>query len=76
VVADASQRKLYINGAVEATGIAGGPQAWDSTFALSLVDEPQHARSWLGNVALVAIYDRGLAAAEIEQNYLAGPNAH
>jgi hypothetical protein len=75
VVADATRRILYVDGVAEATGTAGAPLNWDLTFPMALVDEYQHARQWLGVVALAALYNRGLTSAEIQQNFELGPNA-
>lgn len=75
VVADATQRLLYVDGVVEATGTPGPLLSWDPSFPMALVDEYQHARQWLGTVALVALYDRGLTSAEVKRNFLLGPNA-
>jgi hypothetical protein len=75
LVADATQRILYVDDVPEAIGVPGAPMTWDPTYAMALFDEPQHARQWLGTLALVALYDRGLSAAEVHQNFALGPAA-
>jgi hypothetical protein len=39
---------------------------------LVLANEPGGARLWLGELHLVAIYDRALTAAEVNSNFMAG----
>ncbi|NJN47465.1 MAG: LamG domain-containing protein [Candidatus Competibacteraceae bacterium] len=64
---------VYVNG-LEALTIAqaGGFDNWDERFALALGNELDGSRAWLGEIYLVAIYDRALTNAEIAQNYRAG----
>jgi hypothetical protein len=66
---------IYVNGI--ATGDAdpakGGSLAnWDSTFALVLGNETTGQRQWLGVIKFVAIHNRALTAAQIQQNFAAG----
>jgi hypothetical protein len=75
VTADANARALYVNGVKEAESTPGGPQGWDSAYRFVLANEPQGGSPWLGAYSLVALYERGLSAAEIEGNYRAGPSA-
>jgi hypothetical protein len=74
VVADGATRSLVINGVVEASSPAGSLSGWDLSFPMTVVDEYQHARQWVGSVALVAMYRRALTVAELQQNYMAGSN--
>jgi hypothetical protein len=74
VVSDGSTRALAVNGTIEANGIGGSLSSWDVSYPMTVVDEYQHARQWLGSVALVALYRRALTIDEIRQNYLAGSN--
>ncbi|MEO8706863.1 MAG: LamG-like jellyroll fold domain-containing protein, partial [Kofleriaceae bacterium] len=75
LVADGAQRILYVNDVAEATGVAAEPSNWDPTYTMSLVDEPQNARQWLGTVGLVAMYNRALTDVEVHQNFAAGSSA-
>lgn len=75
VVANATQRVLYINGVAEASGPAAPLIGWDTTYAMSLMDEYQHARPWTGTIAIVAMYNRALTLQEVQQNLAAGATA-
>src|ERR1700719_1161154 len=68
-------QQIYVNGI--ATGDAdpakGGSLAnWDSTFALVLGNETTGQRQWQGVIKFVAIHNRALTAAQIQQNFAAG----
>src|SRR5215468_8063694 len=68
-------QKIYVNGA--STGDAdpskGGTLAnWDSTFALVLGNETTGQRQWQGVIKFVAIHNRALTLAQIQQNFAAG----
>lgn len=77
VVADASQRILYVNGQPDAVDAAPSPlYMWDQSYAMVLGNEtPAGNRQWSGTFALVAVYARALSAYEIQTNYAAGPDA-
>lgn len=74
IVADPSQRVMYIDDSSQAAGTPGPLTAWDPSFRMALVDEVQHARMWTGTLALVALYNRALTREEVHQNFAAGPN--
>lgn len=68
-------RRIYVNG--EFTGdvdAAGGGTLgdWDNSFALVLGNEVSGDRAWAGVVRLVAIHNRALTAAQVQQNFEAG----
>lgn len=70
-------RKLYVNG--QYTGDldtkGGGTLAnWDNTFALVLGDDPSGAAKgqWTGTISMLAIHNRALTPAQIQQNFNAG----
>ena len=70
-------RKLYVNGQftgdVDTKG--GGTLAnWDNTFALVLGDDPSGAAKgqFTGVIDMVAIHNRALTPAQIQQNFNAG----
>ncbi|MBI1195906.1 MAG: LamG domain-containing protein [Gammaproteobacteria bacterium] len=71
----ANGRRIYVNG--EFTGdldtVAGGNlSGWDDTFALVLGNEASGDRLWQGKLRLVAIHNRALTQAQIQQNFKAG----
>ncbi len=65
---------LYVDG-VEDTAFArtGGLSQWDATYPLVVANEATGDRDWLGELHLIAIYDRALDASEVDQNFAAGP---
>jgi hypothetical protein len=68
---------LYINGVPRATMMTRGDllTAWDESYYLALGNEVlpgnDRDRFWLGEYALVALYDRALSAREVTQNFAA-----
>lgn len=66
--------KIYFNGGELASGSIGGDfSGWDAGHILALANELSGDRPWLGEFQLAAIYCRALSAAEVLQNYQAGP---
>ena len=76
LVADGTQRKLYVNGVVEASSPAGALQGWDPSFPMAMFDEYQHARQWTGSLALVALYDHALSETDVMRNFTAGAESN
>ena len=65
---------VYIDSNTEANAtISGDLSGWNDTYPLVLANEPTGDRPWLGELHLVAIYNRALNQAEVAQNFLAGP---
>ena len=65
--------KLYINGTQVLSGYVTGTFAtWPTTQKLGLAAELNGANPWLGEIYLVAVYNRALSAAEVQQNWEAG----
>jgi hypothetical protein len=67
---------LYVDGALRETfmpSAEGTFQHWDPDRVLSIANNPAGTRAWLGNLHLVALYDRALTPEEVLQNYEAGP---
>jgi Concanavalin A-like lectin/glucanases superfamily len=68
-------RKLYVNGIftgdVDAQG-GGTLAAWDNTFALVIGAETSSDHPWQGVVRMLAIHDRALTPAQVQQNFTAG----
>jgi hypothetical protein len=57
--------------------IPGVLDSWNDTWRLGLANElswPSDDRGWLGNMHLVAVYDRALSDQEIATNFAAGAN--
>jgi hypothetical protein len=68
-------QKIYVNGVWtgDVDPSKGGTFAnWDSTFALVLGNETTGQRQWQGVLKFVAIHNRALTAAQIQQNFAAG----
>lgn len=64
---------IYINGVSVATSTrAGDFSGWDTAMRFGVGNEISLDRPWLGDVHLVAVYDRALSAAEVTQNTNAG----
>jgi hypothetical protein len=67
-------RKTWVNGVLDVQVVTGGDlSTWDPTFRIAVADEHAGGRAWLGELHLVAFYDRALNDAEIAQNRAAGP---
>ena len=68
--------RIYVNGTQVAQAKASGTlDNWNPSYPLILAGEQPSGRGWRGTYHLVAIYDRALSAAEVAQNYAAGPEA-
>ena len=68
-------QKIYVNGVYtgDADPAQGGSLAnWDSTFALVLGNETTGQRQWQGVIKFVAIHNRALTPAQVQQNFAAG----
>lgn len=65
---------IYVDGKeVTRQNIPGDFGNWDNNFSLVIANEATGDRPWLGELHLVAIYDRALPAEEVRQNFQAGP---
>ena len=68
-------QRIYVNGVYtgDADPAKGGSLAnWDGTFALVLGNETTGQRQWQGVIKFVAIHNRALTQAQIQQNFAAG----
>jgi len=69
--------KLYVDRMLVTTeAIPGDGSNWDNTYDFGLFNEtnyPTDDRTWLGDIFLVRIYSTVLTAAEVVQNFNAGP---
>ncbi len=64
---------LSVDGqSVTSNTVAGDLSGWNEEYPLSVANEVTGDRPWLGELALVAIYDRALSDAEVQLNYHAG----
>ena len=64
---------LFVNGKQRSDENVGADlNSWDGKYHLALGDEMVGSRLWKGTYFLVAIFDRALAAKEIEQHFKAG----
>lgn len=65
--------RLYKDGVLMISGtIAGTFSTWASDHKLSIAAEPKGGKNWLGDLYLVAIYNRALTQEEILQNFSVG----
>ncbi|EWH09525.1 hypothetical protein DS2_11858 [Catenovulum agarivorans DS-2] len=70
-------QKIYVNSQLVADGHAeqlalGTLSNWDSSYALMLGNEATNNHPWLGQVRLLAVYNRALSEENITKNYDAG----
>lgn len=68
------EARLFVNGAlVSGQARTGGLSNWHEDYDFGVADEVDNTdRQWPGTLYLVAIYDRALTAAEVQQNFGAG----
>lgn len=67
------QERIYLDGTEVGQGSRTGALTNWGNYPLALANEPDQGRPWLGELWLVAIYDRVLDVADIGTNFLAGP---
>jgi hypothetical protein len=73
----AEEARIYLDGVEQASGSVGGDFSnWDTSYHLGLANELTGDRPWLGELHLVAIFDRALTEAEVNQNFEAGPDGN
>lgn len=69
----AGSTKLYINGVLQTTAtLSGTLDNFNTVLTLNLANEMTGDRPWLGELHLVAVYNRALSQTEITQNVSAG----
>jgi hypothetical protein len=66
-------RKTYVDGALSAQETAPTTLAWANNQTFVLGNEVTNDRLWQGVFDLVAIHNKALSAAEVQQNFAAGP---
>ncbi|MEO8271312.1 MAG: DUF1549 domain-containing protein, partial [Aureliella sp.] len=68
--------RVFLNGALAATRADSGELLnWNDSYHLIVGDEATGSRAWLGELYLIAIYDRALNKEEVAQNFAAGTTA-
>jgi mono/diheme cytochrome c family protein len=68
-----SEVGLYQDGKkIVSSNVAGDFTNWSDEFRLSIANEITGDRPWLGDLHLVALYNRALSDAEVLQNFSAG----
>ncbi len=73
--ADGTSR-IFVNGQVSSElQLDGQMDNWDANYRMAVAGEIGASRPWLGELYLMAIYDRALSADEINQNRLFGSGA-
>jgi len=72
---DGISERLYVNGVQHPTTVVqpGTYSNWDVTDNFNIGNEGSSNRPWSGTIYLVAVYNRALTEAEIQQNFVAGP---
>jgi len=72
---DGAVERLYINGVQYSQTVAssGGYSNWDTSHVFSIGNEASYDRPYNGVIRMVAVYDRSLDSAEIQQNFATGP---
>lgn len=67
---------VYVDGLpVLNTTLTGTLQTWSSSYKVSIGNEQTRPRPWLGELGLVALYNRALSWEEVLANRTAGANA-
>lgn len=78
VTRDAQENiRFYVDGVEKSSGISPGDLSnWNINYPLVLGNDVNTAasRPWVGEYRLVAMYSRGLSAAEVYQNFTSGPS--
>lgn len=65
--------RIFLDGRLIAeTIVLGDFSTWNPRFPLLLANETTGDYPWLGDLHLLAVYDRALGTGEVEQNYEAG----
>ena len=65
---------FYINGVDQGRAVTQGTfSGWDASYKLLLANDALVPRPWLGEYHLASVYRRALSAAEVGQNFDAGP---
>ncbi len=73
---DGTTERLYLNGNLQSAQVSsrGDYSNWYTNHRLTIGNEASGDRPFAGQIKLVAIYNRAIDSAEIQQNYAAGPS--
>jgi len=73
---DGNVEKLYVNGILQPEQVIsdGSMDNWDLAALFEIGNRTSLDRPFLGEVYLVAVYDRALSLDDVHRNYSAGPN--
>ncbi len=67
--------KIFVDGGQKASGkINGDFSTWTSSYMLAFFNELTNDQPWLGNLNLVAFFNRALSAQEVAHNFEYGAN--
>lgn len=76
LTADATTRRLYVDGMLAQSDTLGGTfGAWETAYRLAFGAEVSLNNQWNGRLLMVAIYNRVLGEPEILLNRMLGPDA-
>lgn len=68
--------EFYVNAALVTTGTRVGDfSVWNETYSIAIANEIGGGREWLGEIHLLAVYDRALTANDVLATFLTGANA-
>lgn len=67
------EEKFYLDAIEVGQGFRPGALTNWGDYVLALANEPEGGRPWLGELWLVAIYDRVLGIDDLSRNFVAGP---
>ena len=72
---DGTTEKLFVDGVQHPTTVVrvGDYSTWETTDVFSIGNLATLSAGWKGTMRLVAVYDRPLTVAEVQQNFIAGP---
>jgi beta-lactam-binding protein with PASTA domain len=73
---DGNTERLFIDGVQQPATVAlsGNYNSWDPTDWFNIGNEASSQRPFVGEIYLVAVYDRALSVADVQMNFNAGPN--
>lgn len=73
---ETGRRAFYVDGSqlAEDWAMTAPLSTWSSGYKLTLANEQEAPRPWLGELHLVALYARALTAAEVVARFRAGPD--